>query len=314
MSAQVSNVVYVGVDIAKLSLAIALPDQAWSLNNTAKEHAEFIARLRRLSAPAQVICEASGGYERALVSALHVAQIAVTVVNPRKARDFARANGGLAKTDKIDARQLACYGASLRPVADLVPGPGQEVLAELVRTRQDLVELLSAEGSRREHTTLPALQKLAQARERQLTQQLQRLEAMIDAHIQADPELAPKAQRLHAVQGIGPVSVCTVLALLPELGTVTDNQAAALAGVAPFNNDSGNFRGQRHVRGGRPAVRRVLYMAAVSARHHNPILKAFYRSLIARGKLPKVALTAVMRKLIVLLNRLLKNPHFVLAR
>lgn len=305
--------VYVGVDVAKPSLAIQLPDQVWSLANTPTDHATLIARLRTLAGPAHVVCEATGGYEHALVKALHRAGVALTVLNPRQARDFARACGQLAKTDVIDARLLADYGAKLRPAAAPVPAPGQDSFAELVHARQDLVGLLGAEASRREHTTLPALHKLAAARQRQLEKQLATLDTLLDAHVAADQALNAKAARLVAVAGVGRVCAVTVLALVPELGHVAGNQAAALAGVAPMNHDSGQYRGQRHITGGRPAVRRVLYMAALSASQHNPILAAFYQRLRQNGKPAKVALTAVMRKLIVLLNRLLADPDFMLA-
>ena len=314
MSQQVpSAVIYIGVDVAKLTLAIQLPDQAWSLANTPQDQAVLIARLRTLAGPAHVICEATGGYERALAGALHHAGLAVTVLNPRQARDFARACGCLAKTDRIDAAVLADYGAKLQPRADPAPVPGQDAFAALVQARQDLIGLLTAEAGRREHTTLPALRRLAAARQRQLEKQLAQLDALLDAHVAAAAPLAANAARLSAVAGVGRVTVLTTLALLPELGTITDAQAAALAGVAPLNRDSGQYRGQRHIAGGRPAVRRVLYMAALTASQHNPILKTFYQQLRARGKPAKLALTAVMRKLVVLLNRLLKNPDFILA-
>ena len=314
MSQQVpSAVIYIGVDVAKLSLAIQLPDQAWSLANTAQDHAVLIARLRTLAGPAHVICEATGGYERALAGALHHAGLAVTVLNPRQARDFARARGRLAKTDGLDAVVLADYGAKLQPPADPVPAPGEQAFAELVQARQDLIGLLTAEAGRLEHTTLPALRRLAAARQRQLEKQLAQLDALLDAHLAAEAPLAAKAARLSAGAGVGRVTVLTTLALMPELGTITDHQAAALAGVAPLNRDSGQYRGQRHIAGGRAAVRRVLYMAALTASHHHPILAAVYQRLRQNGKPAKLALTALMRKLIVLLNRLLKNPAFVLA-
>ena len=314
MSGQVlSEVNYIGVDVAKLSLAVQLLDQSWSLANTAQGHAELVARLRALPGSAHVICEATGGYEQPLARALHAAGLAVTVVNPRQVRDFARACGRLAKTDRIDGQVLTEFGARLQPPADPAPTPGQAEFAELVQARQDLIELITAETSRSDHCTVPALRKLAAARLSFLEKQRAALDRLIDAHVATQETLAAKAAQLERVQGIGRVTAFTLLALLPELGAVTDGQAAALAGVAPFNRDSGDYRGQRHIAGGRSAVRRVLYMAALTASHRNPILTAFYQRLRAAGKAAKVALTAVMRKLIVLLNRLLKNPHFKLV-
>jgi transposase len=300
------------VDVAKRTLAIQFPDQLWSTANTAPAHAALLARLRDLG-PVHVICEATGGYERALVTALHQAGIAVSVINPRQVRDFARACGRLAKTDAIDASILRDYGEKLRPSADPAPAEGEDEFAALVRARQDLVALITDEINRREHARLPALLKLSHARQKQLEKQLAELDRLIDTHIATHAELTAKAERLQQVAGVGRVSALTVLALLPELGRIGDAQAAALVGVAPLNHDSGQFRGQRHIHGGRAAVRRVLYMAALAAVRHNAILKAFYTRLREKGKPAKVALTAVMRKLTVLLNRLLKNPQFNLV-
>lgn len=304
---------FLGVDVAKLTLAIQFPGQLWSTANTAPGHAALLAKLRVLG-PVHLICEATGGYERPLVLALHQAAIPVSVINPRQVRDFARACGRLAKTDAIDAAVLRDYGEKLRPPADSPPAPGEDELAELVRARQDLVGLITDEINRREHARLPAVVKLSQARQKQLEKQLAQLDALIDAHIARDGQLTAKAERLQQVAGVGRVSALTVLALLPELGKIGDAQASALVGVAPLNHDSGQFRGQRHIHGGRAAVRRVLYMAALAAVRHNAILKAFYSRLREKGKPAKVALTAVMRKLTVLLNRLLKNPHFILVQ
>lgn len=303
---------FIGVDVAKLTLAIQFPDQLWSTPNTAHGHATFIAKARALG-PVQIICEATGGYERALVAALHHAGIAVSVINPRQVRDFARACGRLAKTDAIDASVLRDYGEKLRPPADSPPAEGEDELAELVRARQDLVGLITDEINRREHARLPALVKLSHARQKQLEKQLAQLDALLDAHLATRAELTAKAERLQQVAGVGRISALTVLALLPELGRIGDAQASALVGVAPLNHDSGQFRGQRHIHGGRAAVRRVLYMAALAATQHNPILKTFYLRLREKGKPAKLALTAVMRKLVILMNRLLKNPHFNLV-
>jgi transposase len=308
-----AELIHIGVDIAKLSLAIQLPGQALSLPNTVQGHSELIARLREIGQAPHVVCEASGGYERPLVCALHQANINVSVVNPRQARDFARACARFAKTDRIDAATLADYGAKLRPRPDPIEDPDNQALAQLIQARQDIIGLLNAEAGRREHTSLPALRRFADARCRQLEKQQAKLDELIDAHIAANPALARRAERINGISGIGRVSIITVLALMPELGSISDKQASALAGVAPINRDSGQYRGQRHVMGGRSAVRRVLYMAAIAASQHNTILTTFYRRLRDNGKPAKVALTAVMRKLVVLLNRLLKDPNFVLA-
>lgn len=261
-----------------------------------------------------LICEATGGYERALVRTLHQAGIAVSVINPRQVRDFARACGRLAKTDAIDAAILRDYGAKLQPTPDRPPPEGEAEFAELMRARQELVSLVTDEINRREHATLPELVKLSHLRQKQLEKQLAEVDRLLDRHVQQHSELTAKAERLQQVAGVGRVTALTVLALLPELGRIKDAQASALVGVAPLNCDSGQSRGQRHIHGGRAAVRRVLYMAALTAVRHNPILRTFYQGLRSRGKPAKVALTAVMRKLTILLNRLLKNPHFCLVQ
>lgn len=303
---------YIGVDVAKLSLAIQFPDRLRSTANTPAAHTALIADLKRLGA-VHVVCESTGGYERALVLALHAAGIAVSAINARQIRDFARACGHLAKTDDLDATIIRDYGCRLQPRPDPAPAPGEPEFAELIRARQDLVALITDEINRREHARLPALLKLSHARQRHLEKQLATLDALIDAHVAAQADLAAKTERLQQVCGVGRVTALTVVALMPELGTLRDNEAAALAGVAPMNRDSGQHRGQRHIHGGRAALRRVLYMAALTATIHNPILKAFYHRLRQKGKPAKLALTAVMRKLIILLNRLVKNPAFNLV-
>ena len=308
-----ATAVYVGVDIAKAAFVVRLLSKDLTYPNTAAGHAEFGRALAKLPGPAHVLCEATGGYERALVLALHAVQHAVSVLNPRQVRDYARARGRLDKTDRVDAAILTDFGETLRPPADAAPTAGQLELAALASARQDLIELISAEHSRAEHLTLALLRRQHAARLRLLEKHLAVLDRTIDAAIAADTALTAKSARLQAVAGVGRVMVLTALALLPELGQISGGQAAALAGVAPFARDSGEHRGQRHIAGGRANVRRVLYMAALSASQHNRILRDHYQALLARGKPVKVALTALMRKLIVLLNRLLADPHFVLA-
>jgi len=303
--------VHVGVDIAKGTFAVRLLNRNLTHANTPEGHAAFITVL---PAGAHVLCEATGGYERALVQALHRAGIAVSVLNPRQVRDFARATGRLGKTDRIDAQLLADYGASLRPQADPAPTAAQLRLAALVSARQDLLEMLRAEAGRAEHLELPVLKRQHASRVRLLEKQLAALDRELAESLASEPELEAKAARLQSVDGVGPVLAHTVLGLMPELGQIGGRQAAALAGVAPFASDSGEHKGRRRIAGGRPAVRRVLYMAAVCASQHNRILRAYYLSLLSRGKPAKLALTAVMRKLIVLLNRLLSDPLFILAR
>lgn len=306
-------VVYVGMDVAKLTLdlhALTVPrPQSRQFANNPASHRTLVRWLQGLGA-LHVITEATGGYERAVVAALHAAGLVVSVVNARQVRDFARATGRLAKTDRLDAAVLALYGACVRPTATTIPTAAQRQLAELVTRRQQVLGLRTAEHNRLEHVTHPAARGQIQRHLIQLDRQLEQLATWIDELIQTEPSLAQKVARLCLVVGVGWLTAVVLLALVPELGTLNRRQAAALVGVAPFNRDSGPYRGRRLIGGGRAAARRALYMAALVAAFRNPRLRAFYQRLVASGKAPKVALVAVMRKLIILLNRLLHEPTF----
>jgi transposase len=305
--------VYVGIDVAKATLEVSFLNQIRQYPNTAEGHAELLRQTAELPAGGHVVCESTGGYERALAQAVHRTGRLISVMNPRMVRDFARAQNRLAKTDRVDAKILAEYGQKMQPKPTPAPSAAQLALSEMVSTRQYLIERRTMELNRLEHLTVPVLVKEAKQEVARWTKRIARIDQLLAAQIRAEPALAIKAQRLGQVVGVGPVTVTTVIALMPELGAIAPGQAAALVGVAPFSRDSGSYRGQRHIAGGRPAVRRALYMAAVTASQHNPILRAFYQQLRARGKPAKLALTAVMRKLIVLLNRLLADPNFVLV-
>ncbi len=273
----------------------------------------MITALKKLPQPVQVICEPSGGYERDLLAALWAAGLAVSLVHAARGRAFARAQGRLAKTDPIDAVVLREFGELLRPGTLAAPSPERERLAALVQRREQLVNLLSMEDQRLAQTRDAVVQKMSGRLLKELQTQIDQMDKLIAAQIAADVTLKGQSERLQQVQGVGPVTATTLLAELPELGTLSRNESGALAGVAPYNQDSGAHRGRRTIRGGRVKVRRVLYMAALVASRFNPILKTFYDRLVAAGKPKKVALVAVMRKLIVLLNHLLKNPQFKLA-
>jgi transposase len=306
------SLVYVGMDVAKATLDLHAPTrpspQSRQFANNSVGHRRLVRWLHGVG-PAHVVCEASGGYERTAVTALQQAGLAVSVVNPRQARDFARAQGRLAKTDRLDAQVLAQFGQCLQPTATPVPSLAQRQLAELVARRQQVQQLRIAEHNRLEHTTHPAVRGQLQRHLLALDRQLEHLQAWITELIQTEPALAHKMARLCAVAGVGQITAAVLLATMPELGTLNRRQAAALAGVAPFNRDSGPRRGHRLIGGGRAVARRALYMAALVAAFNNPRLQVFYQRLIAAGKAPKVALVAVMRKLIILLNQLLKNPE-----
>ena len=261
--------VYVGVDVAKADLDVACGAEKRRWRNSSGDWKQLVAWLRRRGETVRVICEASGGYERGVVEALQEAGITVSVVQASRVRQFARASGIWAKTDRIDAAVLCAFGAALQPAPSAAAAPEQLRLRELEAQRRHLSR-----------------------------QQL----------IAQSSVLADKAKKLTAISGVGPRTAALLLAQMPELGTLNRREAAALAGLAPFNHDSGKHRGQRSIFGGRRAVRTGLYMAALVAARHNPILATFYQRLRAAGKPPKLALTATMRKLLLVLNSALK-PH-----
>lgn len=235
----------------------------------------------------------------------------VTLLNPRHARDFARAKGLLAKTDRLDAAVLAEYGRLFQPAPTLPASPAQQRLTALVTRRQELLTLHTQERHRAEHHHDRFVQRQARGLLRTLAGHLTRLEAEINALLQAQAALNAQVQRLTGIQGIGPRTAWQLLAAMPELGTLARGQTAALAGLAPYNHDSGPQRGQRHIAHGRPLARTALYMAALVAARYNPVLRPLYQRLRAKGKPAKVAL---MRKLAQLANLLLKNPKLVLAQ
>jgi transposase len=273
--------------------------------------AELIAKVKRLPHP-RVICEASGGYEKLVVAELLATGREVCVAQPARVRAFAYAEGLLAKTDRIDARLLR---RSAQKVPLRLAGPADAVratLRELLEHRRALTTRLSAVAGR-----LPlAGATLAKLLGRQVTflrKQIAQVEKMIRQHLDNDPDLRGKAERLQQIKSVGPVLASTLLAYVPELGEIESPQRSALIGVAPHPRDSGKSQAPRHVRAGRGQVRQVLYMAAVCAVRCNPILAAFYQRLKANGKPPKVCLVAVMRKLVCLRNRLILDPNFTLA-
>jgi len=303
---------YVGLDIAKDQLDYCINDtDEGKFPNTAEARARFIQQLLRLRT-ARVVCEASGGYEKIIVAELLAAGIEVCVAQPGRVRAFAYAEGLLAKTDRIDARLLRRYGEKIALRLAVPTDPAATVLRELLEHRRQLTTQL-AEVEGRLGLAGPTLLKLLQRQKTFLQKQLKTVATMIDDHIDHDPDLRAKSERLQQITGVGPVLSATVLAYMPELGQITDAQLSALVGVAPFPKDSGALHAPRHVRGGRSQVRHVLYMAAVAAARPNPILAAFYQRLLADGKPPKVCLVAVMRKLVCLMNRLIEDPNFVLA-
>jgi transposase len=304
--------VYAGLDIAKASLQLHLQGKSFDLANSASGYSQLLKRLAAIPG-VHVICEATGGYERAVAAALHAAAVPVSVLNPARVRQFARASGQLAKTDPIDAAMLTAFGQAFTPE----PTPPRTVteikMSALVARRAQLLELHVAERQRANTCVEPALRKLFTAWLTQMEKQIAKVEALIEQLLAEHTPLASRVQRLDEITGVGRITAVTVLATIPELGQLNRRQAAALAGLCPYNRDSGQWAGKRCISGGRAEVRRALYMAALSASRSNHLLNPFYDRLIAAGKPGKVALTAVMRKLIVLMNHLLKNPNFALA-
>jgi transposase len=312
MSPNNPAILYVGLDVAKLTLELHLGPKTHALTNDPKGHAQLCKRLRAQPG-AHVVCEATGGYEQPVVRALHAAGLPVSVVEAARVRYFARAHGQRAKTDPIDAAVLTAYGATFKPAATPPPSAVQQRLADLTQRRRQLLQARTAERNHTEHYTDPLCVRQARQLLKTLDRQIAQCDAELAKLVAADADLAHKASRLEAIPGVGTVVAVTLLAEMPELGQLTRQTAAALAGVAPYNRDSGGMQGVRHISGGRRAVRCALYMATLSAVRHGRIFKELYLRHRANGKKPLVAMTAIMRKLIILMNRLLKNPEFTLA-
>lgn len=300
---------FIGIDIAKdhLDVAVHASAQHWQVENTAEGIATLIAQLRTLQ-PTLIVLEATGGFEFVLVAELTAAHLPARVTNPRRVRNFARATGQLAKTDKLDAQMLAHFAAALRPESRPLPTEQEEQLTALLTRRRQLVDMLTMEQNRL-HTVRPVMRSDVAEHIAWLRERLAKLDREIDQFIHASPLWSDKEALLRSVPGVGPVTASTMVALLPELGTLNRQEIAALVGLAPVNKDSGKKRGVRRIWGGRAPVRRVLYMAALSARKHNPVIQTFYDRLVAQGKEKKVALTACMHKLLVILNAMLRTKQ-----
>lgn len=307
MSPNTMTTIYAGLDIAKLNLQLHLAGRFHDLPNTAAGHRRLL-KLLTVQSAVHVICEATGGYERDVVLALQQAAVPVSVLNPGRVRHFARAQGQRAKTDPIDAAVLSAYGHAFGPKPTPARSTIEKQLTELVRRRVQLLEFLVAQRLQSQHLAVPVLVRQARSLIRRLEADLKQIETQLASLRTQAETLDQRARKLEAITGVGTVTALSVLAELPELGTLNRQQAAALAGLAPHPRESGQWQGRRTIGGGRAPVRRALYMAALVASRSNHILKAFYQRLRAKNKPAKVALTAVMRKLVVLMNHLLKNP------
>jgi transposase len=298
---------YLGIDIAKSYLDAAIGSEKRRFSNDTIGHRELIKWVKQVKAPVQVICESSGGYERALVQGLARARIKISLVQANRVRQFARAAGILAKTDRIDAEVLCEFGKVMQPQTVTAATLEQEHLRELESQRRHLTHLLVMEQNRAARVSDASVVRLNRSLINQIKKQIEKLDLLIKERIEQSPRLSAKAEKLISIKGVGLRTAALLLAQMPELGQLNRREVAALVGVAPFNRDSGKMRGKRAIYGGRRFVRHGLYMAALVAARHNPILRNFYLRLQAAGKPAKLALTATMRKLLIVLNSSLKT-------
>lgn len=301
---------FVGADIAKdqVDVHIRPTDERVQFSRDEAGLAGLVARLQHLG-PRLVVLEATGGYEIPVAAALASAGVPVAVVNPRQIRDFARATGQLAKTDALDARIMARFAEVVQPAVRPLPTAAAQALGDLVARRRQLIEMLGAERNRHQQARDPQLQRRIATHVRWLTKALAELDTTLADTIRSSPIWRERDNLLQSVPGIGDVTAYTLLADLPELGRLDRRKIAALVGVAPMNRDSGHWRGRRTIAGGRPAVRSVLYMATLTAVRFNPVIAHFYQRLTAAGRPKKVALTAAMRKLLTILNAMLRDQR-----
>jgi transposase len=299
---------FVGIDVAKdrLDIHVRPGGESFAVARDGEALEVLVERLRTL-APALIAIEATGGYETVVASTLAAAQLPLAVVNPRQIRDFARATGKLAKTDRLDAAAIAHFAEAIRPPARPIADAQAQALGELVARRRQVIEMMVAERNRRRMATQRQVISAIERHLALLQTELSELEGDIDDAIRNSPAWQADANLLHSVPGVGPATLRTLIAELPELGHLTRRKIAALVGVAPINRDSGTLRGRRTIAGGRPAVRTALYMAALVASRANPIIATYYAKLRAAGKTGKQALVACIRKLIVILNAILRD-------
>ncbi|MGB2833753.1 MAG: IS110 family transposase [Methylotenera sp.] len=298
---------YIGIDVSKANLDIDAYPRAHRarFNNDETGRRQLVSVLKGLQ-PKLIVLEATGGLESAIARELAMAGLAVAVINPRQARDFAKALGVLAKTDQVDALVLARFAEAIKPEVRALKECEVMALDSVLTRRRQLVDMITAESNR--HAQAPS--KIAKQIAKHLSWLNKRLDEAdddLDDAIRQSPLWQAKANLMMSILGVGRVTATTLLAALPELGALSRREISALVGVCPFNRDSGGYRGRRVIWGGRASVRAVLYMAALAASRHNPMIKAFYQKLLAAGKMKKVALVACMRKLLVILNAMVKS-------
>jgi len=298
----------VGIDVAKLKLDVFIDStsELFTIDNTPQAVAALAKKLSAL-APQVIVIEHSGGYERRCAIDLMDAGLPVALVNPRQTRSFARANNRFAKTDRIDAKLLAGFGKACQLRLSEKPPENRLLLDELVTRRRQLVDFRAAEQTRLDHARAKDIQRSIASHLTSLTNMIEKLDRQIATLIEDDDDWRGKTRLLQSVTGVGPVVASTLLAEMPELGQANRQEIAALAGLAPFARESGKWKGKRSIHAGRASARKVLYMACITAIHHNPVIARFHQRLISAGKPFKVAITAAMRKLLIILNALLKT-------
>lgn len=303
--------IIVGIDISKKKLDIQIQEdgQYFTYGNDILDIGKLVEKLNNIH-PALIVLEATGGYERGVVSALIEAKLPVAMVTPSWVRYFAKSSGTLAKTDKIDARMLVRYGRANHPPIMKVPTKQQERLSVLMKRRSQVSTVLVTEKNHLSTTIYPDVKELIESSIQNLEQQITQLEEMIVEIIDQNPELKNNEKIILSVPGAGKITAAILLADLPELGTLDHKKIAALVGVAPFNRDSGYFRGKRRIKGGRQSIRKVLYMAALTAMKWNPVIKDFYERLLARGKAKNVAIVACMHKLLTIMNAMIRAQTY----
>jgi transposase len=299
---------FVGIDVSKghLDVNVRPSGECYRVANNEAGIFDLVARLRE-PLPTLVVMEATGGYEIGAATALALANVPLAVVNPRQVRDFAKATGKLAKTDALDAGILALFAEVVRPEARALDDAKTRELGELLTRRRQIVDMITAETNRMHGCRDSTLRKRIYDHVAWLRRELKDIDVDMDGALRTSPVWREQDELLQSVPGVGPVLSRTLLAELKELGTIDRRQVAALVGVAPLNRDSGTMRGRRAIWGGRASIRAVLYMAAVSAAKHNPVIRAYYERLTAAGKAKKVALVACMRKLLTILNAMLRD-------
>lgn len=300
----------VGIDVCKQHLDVHLQpdDRSWRVDNNTQSIEQLTQQLTELK-PQRVIVESTGGYERPALYGLLAAELPVALVNPRPVRDFAKAMGMLAKTDRIDARVLAMFARHVPTRVSVLPDQRQKALRQLVTRRTQLVEQIVVQRNQLEHADLPVVCESILRTVCHLQTEQAAIESMIQQLIDEDEQLKQRDNTLRSVPGVGPATARVLVTELPELGNASRRQIAALVGVAPYNDDSGSHHGARRIRGGRATVRKALYMATLVATRHNPVIREHYQHLQSQGKPKKVALVACMRKLLIYLNVLLTETN-----